>query len=78
MNPHKETGWADPVMRVKAKFLRSEEPLRHATVTGLLPRPKMAEKAARKTKRDASSSEPPLPTGPIDQRSRFTTDAWPR
>jgi ATP-dependent DNA ligase len=39
MEPRKETRWTKPVMRVRAKFLRGEEMLRHATVTALLELP---------------------------------------
>jgi ATP-dependent DNA ligase len=36
MPPRKETGWMRPVMRVRARFLRGEEMLRHATVKAII------------------------------------------
>lgn len=81
MDPRKETGWAKPEMRVCAKFLRGEEPLRHATVTALLELPSERPKSTKRTAKSTpsgSSREPPLPNPQLDAdalRSYYETIA---
>ena len=67
MEPRKETGWAEPALRVRAKFIRGEEPLRHATVTELLPLQTERKTASSKRKPGKSSEEPPLPNPKLDR-----------
>jgi bifunctional non-homologous end joining protein LigD len=59
MEPRKETGWVKPGLRVRAKFLRGEEMLRHATVSALVELPSAAPKT--RSSITPRTAEPPLP-----------------
>jgi bifunctional non-homologous end joining protein LigD len=66
MAARKETGWAKPEIRVRARYLRGEEMLRHATVTELTRLPHPIRKTALQAAR-ASKPEPPLPNPKLDR-----------
>jgi bifunctional non-homologous end joining protein LigD len=66
MDLRKETGWAKPLIRVRAKSLRGEEMLRYATVSALVEVPQPPTKARLKSGATPASAEPPLRNPKLD------------